>query len=106
MNPTPDSDSLVAVIAPLARQIAATRQQMHALGMSANDRELLDCPHCGLREDVLISGQLITYREPDFHQDTGLRFAELTTGTFRCPSCGQPVRDPLAGNGQGGGFRA
>lgn len=101
-----DSDSLIAVIAPLAKQIAANQQQMHALGMLANDRELLDCPHCGLREDVLISGQLITYREPDFHQDTGLRFEKLTPGTFRCPSCGQTVRDPLAGNDQSGGFKA
>lgn len=101
-----DSDSLIAVIAPLARQIAAIREQMHALGMFANDRELLDCPHCGLREDVLISGLLITYREPAFHQDTGLRFEELTTGTFCYPSCGQTVREPLAGNEQSGGFNA
>lgn len=108
MKTTPDSDadSLFAAIAPLARQIAAIRQQMHALGMFANDRELLDCPHCGLREDVLISGQLITCREPGFHQDTGLRFEELTTGTFRCPSCGQTVRDTLAGDEPGDTFPA
>lgn len=60
MNTKRNSDSLIAVIAviaPLAKQIAAIRQQMHALGMFANDRGLLDCPHYGLREDVLISGQ-------------------------------------------------
>lgn len=101
-----DSDSLIAVIAPLAKQIAAIQQQMHALGMFANDRELLDCPHCGLREDVLISGQLITYREPDFQQDTGLRFEELAADTFRCPSFGQTVREPLAEDMQGGAFIA
>ena len=101
-----DSGSLIAVIAPLAKQIAAIQQQMHALGMFANDRELLDCPQCGLREDVLISGLLITYREPGFHQDTGLRFEELTADAFRCPSCGQTVRAPLASNEQDGGFAA
>ena len=59
-----------------------------------------------LREDVLISGQLITYREPDFHQDTGLRFEELTTGTLRCASCGQMVREPLAEDEQRDAFPA
>lgn len=106
MKTPPDSGSLIAAIAPLAKQIAAIRQQMHALGVFANERELLDCPHCGLREDVLISGQLITYRESGFHQDTGLRFEELTTGTFRCPSCGQTVRDPLAEDEQRDAFLA
>lgn len=101
-----DSDSLIAAIAPLARQIAAIRQQMHALGMFANDRELLDCPHCGLREDVLISGQFITYRESGFHQDTGLRFEELTADTFRCPSCGLTVCEPFAEDKQGEAFSA
>lgn len=97
---------LIATICPLARRLAALQQQMKAAGLFANDRELLDCPHCGLREDVLISGQLITYREPDFHQDTGLRFEELTTGTFRCASCGQTVREPLAEDEQRGAFPA
>lgn len=55
---------------------------MHALGMFPNDRELLVCPNCGLREDILFSGVLITYREPAFHEDTGLRFEELTEDTF------------------------
>jgi predicted RNA-binding Zn-ribbon protein involved in translation (DUF1610 family) len=106
MNATRDSESLPAVIAPLARRIAAIREQMHALGMFANDRELLDCPNCGLREDVLISGVLITYREPAFHEDIGLRFEELTEGTFRCPSCGRTVRETLADDKDPGGFGA
>jgi predicted RNA-binding Zn-ribbon protein involved in translation (DUF1610 family) len=106
MKTPPDSDSLIAAIAPLAKQIAAIQQQMHALGMFANDRELLDCPHCGLLEDVIISGLLITYREPDFHQDTGLRFEELNTGTFRCPSCGQTVCEPFAEDAQRDAFLA
>lgn len=50
MNATRESDSLTAVVTPLARRIAAIQAQMHALGMFANDHELLDCPRCGLRE--------------------------------------------------------
>ncbi len=106
MKTPPDSDSLITAITPLASQIAAIRQQMHALGMFANDREMLDCQHCGLRDDVLMSGLLITYREPDFHQDTGLRFEELTPGTFRCPSCGQTVCESFAEDKQGEAFSA
>lgn len=95
---------LIATIRPLARRLAAQQRRMKTAGLFANDRELLDCPHCGLREDVLISGLLITYREPGFHQDTGLRFQELTADTFRCPSCGQTVCEPFAEDKRGGAF--
>lgn len=74
---------------------------MHALGMFPNDRELLVCPNCGLREDILFSGVLIAYREPAFLEDTGLRFEKRTEDTFRCPSCGQSVREPLADDSEG-----
>lgn len=97
---------LLSTIRPLAKQLVALQQQMKAAGLFAHDRELLDCPHCGLREDVLSSGQLITYREPDFHQDTGLRFEGLTADTFRCPACGHTVKEPLSDGGQTGGLTA
>ena len=97
---------LISTLRPLARQLAALQRRMKAAGLFANDRELLDCPHCGLREDVLISGLLITCREPGFHQDTGLRFEELTADTFRCPSCGQTVYEPFAEDSPRGGFHA
>jgi rubredoxin len=93
---------LIATLRPLARQLAVLQRRMKAAGLFANDRELLECPQCGLREDVLISGQLITYREPAIHQDTGLRFEDLTGDTFRCPSCRQTVREPIDGDRQGG----
>jgi hypothetical protein len=73
MNPTRDSDSLVAAIAPLAKQIAAIQRQMHALDMFASDREWLECQRCGLKEDAAHDGRLITCREPDLGQDTSLR---------------------------------
>lgn len=97
---------LLSTIRPLAMQLAALQRRMKAAGLFANERELLDCPHCCLRDDVLISGHFITYREPGSHQETGLRFEELTADTFRCPSCGQAVCEPFAEDKQGGAVRA
>jgi len=63
-----------------------------ALGLFTNDRELLECHKCGLLEDVTINGLLITFRAPDFGQDTGLRFEELSQERFRCPGCGSMIQ--------------
>lgn len=87
-------DTLCAAIIPLVKQLAAVQKQAKALGLFTNDRELLECPHCGLMEDVTINGLLITYRQPDFGQDTGLRFKKVKKLTFRCPSCKGLVTEP------------
>ena len=68
---------------------------MRALGMFANDRELLECQSCGLKEDVAHDGRLITCREPDLGQDTSLRFEPLAEQTFHCPAGGQTVPEPF-----------
>lgn len=49
--------------------------------------------HCGLTEDVLIGGQLITNVEPG-QPDTGLRFIEPSADDepLRCPRCGAESR--------------
>jgi len=86
-----DPDSLLAAIAPLAGQVAAIQDQLRALGRFANDRELLECQRCGIKEDVTYDGRLITCREPTPGQDTGLRFEALAGQTFRCPACHQLV---------------
>jgi hypothetical protein len=53
------------------------------------DRELLKCSRCGLMEDVLIGGLLITYHQGRDPIDTGLRFKESKAeGRFTCPMCG------------------
>ncbi len=54
--------------------------------------ELLTCPNCGLVEDVLASGQIITNYGPG-EPDTGLRFLEPKSddGPFICPGCGGKV---------------
>jgi hypothetical protein len=83
------TDALVERVAPLVRQLQAVQEQARRLGLFPNDRDRLACPNCGLTEDVLASGQLITNVDPG-QPDTGLRFIEPTTddGPFVCPACG------------------
>jgi hypothetical protein len=78
----------------LATEIAALQAQARALGLFANDRELLKCPGCGLMENVAAGGGgLFTCRPESLDEDTGLRFEELSRNRFRCPACGATVRE-------------
>lgn len=89
------TDALVERVAPLVRQLQAVQEQARCLGLFPNDRDLLAFPNCGLTEDVLASGQLITCVDVG-QRDTGLRFVESATedGAFECPACGAEVRAP------------
>ncbi len=79
-------------IVELVRQLEDLKARARALGMFTDDRELIRCPKCGLMEDVLCGGFLVTYHEEGDHKDTGLRFAESATeGCFTCPECGTEV---------------
>lgn len=80
-------------IRELATRLAALQEQARSLGLFPGDRELLECPKCGLMEDVLMGGKLITYHPDAEGEDTGLRFEELAEGKFRCPSCGSIVKE-------------
>lgn len=71
----------------LATRLAGLQKRAKALGVFANDRELLECPRCGLMEDVTSIGLLITCRATALGDDTGLRFVQLAEDIFRCPSC-------------------
>ncbi len=86
-------DSLVASLEPLARQLVDIERQARALGIFVDDRELLMCPKCGLTEDVLSGGRLVTF-DGSSGPDTGLRFIEPTSvdGQFTCPRCGGDAR--------------
>jgi rubredoxin len=84
-------DAMLQDLRQLASRVVALQEQARSLGIFADDRELLECPKCGLLEDVTFTGQLITWRPPDEGQDTGLRFEELPQGCFRCPACGSMV---------------
>jgi hypothetical protein len=79
--------SLAADIGKLVRRLQPVLKKAEALGIFLGDRELLECLNCGLKEDVLISGQLITYRGDAVEPDSGLRFIEVGDGRFRCPFC-------------------
>lgn len=73
----------------LATQLAAIRAQVAAAGGFMHDRELHQCPACGLMEDVLFSGKLVTYwRQSTEPVDTGLRFKEVGADQLACPCCG------------------
>jgi hypothetical protein len=78
-----------------AKRIAELQEQAKALGLFTNDRELLECPACGLKEDVAFSGLLITYFGEPSGNDTGLRFKETEKDKiYVCPNCGKDVEEP------------
>ena len=78
-----------------AKALAELQKQAKALGLFTNDRELLECPACGLKEDVAFSGLLITYFGEPSGNDTGLRFKETENDKiYICPNCGKDVEEP------------
>ena len=79
--------ALEADIGKLVRRMQPLIEKAEALGIFTGDRELLECSNCGLKEDVLTTGQLITYRGDAVRPDSGLRFIEMDNDCFRCPFC-------------------
>jgi len=75
----------------LASRLVVVQEQARALGIFTGDRELIECQKCGLLEDVIVTGQLITCRSAAHGRDTGLRFEELSQNRFRCPACGSII---------------
>ena len=79
-------------IGKLVRRMQPMIEKAEALGIFTNDRELFECPNCGLKEDVLATGQLVTYHGDEVKPDSGLRFSEINNDYFRCPSCHTVVK--------------
>jgi len=80
----------------LGRQLSAIKAQVVAAGGFAGDREPHTCPKCGLQEDVLCGGLLVTYWPHRANPtDTGLRFTEANHDQLICPACGA-VSDEIA----------
>ena len=78
-----------AALHVLCEQLRKIRKQAEIAGLFIDDRDLLDCAHCGLQEDVLIDGRLVTYQaDAADTSDSGLRFAAMDDGNFVCPQCG------------------
>ena len=95
-NAVPDDvDEFVTSLKPLLKRLKVAQARARMAGIFPCDRELLTCKSCGLMEDVLIDGRLITDRKESIGRDTGLRFVETGEGTgrFTCPSCGSEVRE-------------
>jgi hypothetical protein len=88
-KPETEATSSVDSLAAMAGRIAELQKTARGLGIFVDDRELLACSKCGLMEDVLFDGRLVTCREAD-GTDTALRFAEhpRAEGRFVCPGCG------------------
>ena len=77
----------------LSRKLAKVKAQARALGIFTDDRELLECPNCGLLEDVTAKGLLVTYPKDSVDlKDCGLRFSPVDDTSFQCPSCGAKVQ--------------
>ncbi len=77
----------------LLRKLAKVKAQARALGIFTDDRELLECPNCGLLEDVTAEGLLVTYPKDSVDlKDCGLRFCPVDDTRFACPKCGTSVK--------------
>ncbi len=53
----------------------------------AETRDLLECPGCGLVEDMDMDGNIFTYIDGGRMKDTGYRFTTSKNGMWVCPVC-------------------
>ena len=90
----PADRGLTETLRPLVQEIGRLRDEMRTMGLFDDTRELLECAACGLEEDVLAHGVLITTTSADRMSDTGLRFKQLSEGVWQCPKCGARVEEP------------
>jgi hypothetical protein len=83
-----------AELAALAARLKELQQEAARVGLFPSDRPLLECPVCGLYEDVRFDGRLMTCFASDrAGADTGLRFPRVPAG-FRCPGCQHVLVSP------------
>ena len=77
----------------LSRKLAKVKAQARMLGIFTDDRELLECPNCGLLEDVTAKGLLVTYPKDSVDlKDCGLRLRPVDETRFACPKCGTRIK--------------
>lgn len=100
-------DKSIGNISKLAAKISKIQKQADDLGLFTDSRELLECPNCGLMEDVTFEGRLITYIKSknfrsNLQDDSGLRFNETDNpNIFMCPKCRNRVELSMEDNGNG-----
>lgn len=63
----------------LAKHITELQAELRRLGIFDYSRELLECPSCGLMEDITFEGILITSNSEKLGIDTEMRFVELSS---------------------------
>ena len=81
------SDDFSSSLIALAARLKEVQQEAEQAGLFLSDRPLLECPACGLYEDVCFEGFLMTcFAANKAGVDTGLRFERVPEG-FRCPGC-------------------
>ena len=79
------------------RQLEQAKQQARELGIFTDARELLECPSCGLLEDVTFEGLLVTYPKGSADlKNCGLRFKRVDETSFECPSCGTRIKAAIS----------
>lgn len=82
---------LLEKLHPVIVHFQALQRECVKAGLFMADRQLHTCPSCGLTEDTLVNGVLVTYWQVQDHApqpDTGLRFVEVDELHLACPSCG------------------
>lgn len=79
---------LIKSISGRVREFSVVQKQAEKLGIFFAERDLLRCEKCGLMEDVLYDGRLVTYYEGKQRVDTGLRFRRKSDRIYYCPKCG------------------
>lgn len=82
---------LLTGLSELASRLQQVKAEAARLGIFTDDRELVECSKCGLKEDVDVHGFLLTCFEDSLGKDTGLRFKEVADLEFRCPKCRSKV---------------
>ena len=72
------------------------KQEAGALGIFTDERELLECPSCGLPKDVTEESSLVTYpKDSEGMKNIGLCFSQIDENSFICPACGVTVRTEI-----------
>lgn len=77
-------------------RLVKIKEEARSLGIFVDDRNLLECPKCGLMEDIDSYGRLFTVFKNAPRKDTGLRFKEMKNVKFRCPNCGEKISENVA----------
>jgi hypothetical protein len=79
----------------MAEAINELNLKLTTLGGFDHSRQLLNCPACGLFEDVNDKGMLMTAESDYPEDDTGLHFTKVNEGEWECPDCGHLCREDL-----------